>query len=259
MSQKASDHKSCTPGGVVGWRRRFSLRAPALSCWICLHYFRPWALNQPAASSQVLATNGSVVLLNSISFCINDDTTPPCAPHCALGGYSCSRTAQAASFKLPVMSTQDTGDSVTAPAPQSRASSSSPASSFTSSGTDHLQSTVTHQHDLKASVHSAYSPTASVALLRTEATLEGLSRQLAELSDDRLAESDPDLFARCCCGAVSDCPTIASRERISTKLQLCGGEHLETIHPLTDRDRIHLASTVRGPRAKVPSCRESSE
>lgn len=68
------------------------------------------------------------------------------------------------------------------------------------------------------------SPSASITLLRANETLEGLSRQLTELEHSRLLESDSDLTARCCCGALSDCPTLNARDRVDAKLKLCGGE-----------------------------------
>lgn len=71
--------------------------------------------------------------------------------------------------------------------------------------------------------HSPDSPSASIAMLRTAETLDGLARQLTELHDSRLAESDPDIAVRCCCGASVDCPTFAARDRMDAKLKLCGG------------------------------------
>ncbi|KAL1411085.1 hypothetical protein Q8F55_002035 [Vanrija albida] len=69
---------------------------------------------------------------------------------------------------------------------------------------------------------SVDSPSASITLERTAETLDGIARQLAQMHDERLAESDPDLGFRCCCGAASDCPTLAARARVDEKLKLCG-------------------------------------
>jgi hypothetical protein len=124
------------------------------------------------------------------------------------------------------------------PAPSSLASS--PASSDRDAGQEHTLvvparvTNVPSQSTLARSSPTPYSPSASVAMLRTAETLEGLAQQLTALDHSRLLESDPDLTARCCCGAVTDCPTLAARDRVDSKLKLSGGE----IQSACDADKV---------------------
>lgn len=102
-----------------------------------------------------------------------------------------------------------------------------------------------------AFISPADSPSASVTLLRVNETLAGLSRQLAELEAERLLESDPDLTARgCCCGAITDCPTLAARDRVDAKLKLCGGRSRGR-DSADSRNWDGAPSALRGCRAQV--------
>ena len=58
------------------------------------------------------------------------------------------------------------------------------------------------------------------AFIQTSATLDGLAKQLGDLSDD------DDVEVRCCCGQVTTggCPTLLAREKGEAKLKMSGGE-----------------------------------
>lgn len=74
------------------------------------------------------------------------------------------------------------------------------------------------------------SPSAST-FLRTAATLDGLARQLGDLSHSRESSLDEEEAGRCCCGATSSngsgtgprCSTIAERDRMEERMKLSGG------------------------------------
>lgn len=87
---------------------------------------------------------------------------------------------------------------------------------------------------------SPYSPTASIALERASETLAGLGRQLTELN---MAESDPDVGARCCCNG-HDCAASGARGRLDAKLKLCGGKCISNSRALTTQRLEQLCSNA---------------
>jgi hypothetical protein len=72
------------------------------------------------------------------------------------------------------------------------------------------------------------SPSAST-FLRTAATLDGLARQLGDLSQGHSQEPsiEDDTVGRCCCGASSGsraCSTIIERDKMEERMKLSGGK-----------------------------------
>jgi len=71
------------------------------------------------------------------------------------------------------------------------------------------------------------SPSAST-FLRTAATLDGLARQLGDLSQGHSQESsvEDESVGRCCCGASSGsraCSAIIERDKMEERMKLSGG------------------------------------
>jgi hypothetical protein len=72
------------------------------------------------------------------------------------------------------------------------------------------------------------SPSAST-FLRTAATLDGLARQLGDLSQGHSQEPsvEDDSVGRCCCGASSGsraCSAIIERDKMEERMKLSGGK-----------------------------------
>jgi len=73
------------------------------------------------------------------------------------------------------------------------------------------------------------SPSAST-FLRTAATLDGLARQLGDLSQSgghAQELSEDEATTRCCCGASSGsraCSAIIERDKMEERMKLSGGE-----------------------------------
>lgn len=85
------------------------------------------------------------------------------------------------------------------------------------------------------------SPSAST-FLRTAATLDGLARQLGDISQGHSQEPsvEDDSAGRCCCGASSGsraCSTVIERDKMEERMKLSGGKS---------------RSLVSGGRCKVP-------
>lgn len=74
------------------------------------------------------------------------------------------------------------------------------------------------------------SPSAST-FLRTAATLDGLARQLGDLSQSQGHSQEPSVedesAGRCCCGASSGsraCSMVIERDKMEERMKLSGGE-----------------------------------
>jgi hypothetical protein len=73
------------------------------------------------------------------------------------------------------------------------------------------------------------SPSAST-FLRTAATLDGLARQLGDLSQSQHSQEpsvEDESSGRCCCGASSGsraCTTVIERDKMEERMKLSGGE-----------------------------------
>jgi hypothetical protein len=95
------------------------------------------------------------------------------------------------------------------------------------------------------------SPSAS-AFLRTAATLDGLARQLGDLSQhSRESSLDEDTGGRCCCGAASGsraCSTVVERDKMEERMKLSGGESW-----------ICFGSDQPMGRAKADGCQQRSD
>lgn len=85
------------------------------------------------------------------------------------------------------------------------------------------------------------SPSAST-FLRTAATLDGLARQLGDLSATHSRESslEDEQLGKCCCGATTGiraCSTIIERDKMEERMKLSGGESSQGFRLTLGRDR----------------------
>ena len=81
------------------------------------------------------------------------------------------------------------------------------------------------------------SPSAST-FLRTAATLDGLARQLGDLSQGHSQEPsvEDDSVGRCCCGATSGsraCSTVIERDKMEERMKLSGGKSRSEVSDCT--------------------------
>lgn len=115
-----------------------------------------------------------------------------------------------------------------------RPSSPSESSLYLSPRVPSSQYTADSDSDRSASPEPGHqrqpdSPSAS-AFLRTDATLDGLARQLGDLDHEREASYDDESSGRCCCGSLAGskgCRTMIERDRMEERMKLGGGESFQ--------------------------------